>query len=281
MIGFKRRPQPIGILSVRLLVALVLLCSLAFKSQGQDGESLVRPSLFVTSAQISGPFDIGLRFEIEPEWYLYWINPGDAGLPVEVRWELPQGWTAGPLRFPTPEKIVKEGITAFGYHNELVLLCRITPAEGPDPPGTIRASLDWLVCRESCLPGRSRLALELSPDRLKSVAIEQARFVEYEARFPRLIEGCGVSVGPLELEVTGATRLATIQISGADTLKITDFYPEPIEGFATDLSDIQILGNRICLRLTPEAGSSDLRSLRGLAIIENRGYQLEASVSSE
>jgi len=281
MIGFVARPKLKGSFSVRLLMSLALLCSLAARSQGQDDESLVRPSLFVTRAPSSGPFDIGLRFEIEPEWYLYWLNPGDAGLPVEVKWELPEGWTAGPLRFPTPEKIVKGGITAFGYHNELVLLCRITPAEGSHSLDTIRAALDWLVCRESCLPGRAWLALELNPDRLKGIALEQARLAEYEARFPRPIEICGVSVGPLVLEADGLTVLATIEISGSDTLKITDFYPEPIEGFATDFSDIQILGNRICLRLTPEAGSSVVRSLKGLAIIQNRGYRLEASVSSE
>lgn len=281
MISFDGSRRPTCTVSGRFLVAALMVCGSVLRTHGQEGESLVRPSMFVTSAQISGPFDVGLRFDIEPEWYLYWINPGDAGLTVEARWQLPNGWTAGPLRFPTPEKIVKEGITAFGYHHDLVLLCRITPAQGSDGQGTIRVALDWLVCRESCLPGRAELALELSPSQLKGAAIDQARLVEYEARFPRSLGSRAARVGTLTLEGTEATRLATIRISGADSLKIADFYPEPIEGFAIDLSEIQILGDRICLKLTPETESSVLRTVRGLAIIEGRGYQLEASVASQ
>ena len=274
-----RSPQ--SVVPVRLLAALVLLCAFVFTSRGQDRDSLVRPSLFVSSPDLSGPFDVGIRFEIGPEWYLYWINPGDAGLPVGVKWELPEGWTAGPLRFPTPEKIVKGGVTAFGYHNELVLLCQITPNQGSHPHPTIRAALDWLVCRESCLPGRAQLALDLSPDRLGSAVLEKAQLMEYTARFPQAIGSRAVSVGALEVEPTGATMLATIRIVGADSLRITDFYPEPIDGFTLDLSGIQVLDDRISVRLTPEASSSVLRTLRGLAIIQDRGYQLEAFVATE
>lgn len=281
MIKLESGREPHRTLSGRVLIAFVLMCTISFPSRGQDGSILVRPSLFVTSPEVSGPFDVGLRFEIEPEWYLYWVNPGDAGLPLEVNWELPEGWTAGPLRFPTPEKIVKGGVTAFGYHNELVVLCQITPRQGPRSHPSLGADLDWLVCRESCLPGRAQLTLDLEPGRLKGAVVEQGRLKEYTGRFPQAIASRAVSVGSLEVESTGATRLVTIRITGSDAAKIVDFYPEPIEGFTADLSGIQVLGDRICLRLTPENESSFLQSLKGLVIIEGRGYQLEASVASE
>ena len=281
MIKLETGRKPHRALSVRLLVAFALMCASLFTTHGQDGSILVRPSLFVTSTDLTDPFDVGLRFEIEPEWYLYWINPGDAGLPLEVKWNLPEGWMAGPLRFPTPEKIVKGGVTAFGYHNELVVLCRITPRQGPRSHAALRADLDWLVCRESCLPGRAQLALDLDPDRLKGAVIEQARLKEYTERFPQAIGSRAVSVGPLEVEPTGVTRLATIRITGADSPRIVDFYPEPLEGFTADLFSIQILADRICVRLTPETDSSFIRTLKGLVIIQDRGYRLEASVAHE
>ena len=32
-----------------------------------------------------------------PGWHGYWLNPGDAGLPMDVQWQLPKGFTVGPL----------------------------------------------------------------------------------------------------------------------------------------------------------------------------------------
>ncbi|MEM1389908.1 MAG: thiol:disulfide interchange protein, partial [Pseudomonadota bacterium] len=31
-------------------------------------------------------FYLGLSFEMQDKWHIYWKNPGDAGLPPEIRW---------------------------------------------------------------------------------------------------------------------------------------------------------------------------------------------------
>ena len=31
-------------------------------------------------------FVVGIKFDIEPGWHIYWKNPGDSGLPAEVEW---------------------------------------------------------------------------------------------------------------------------------------------------------------------------------------------------
>ena len=38
---------------------------------------------------------IGIRFDLRDGWHTYWINPGDAGAPSEIKWTLPKGWSAG------------------------------------------------------------------------------------------------------------------------------------------------------------------------------------------
>ncbi len=38
-------------------------------------------------------------------WHVYWRNPGDSGLPPEVAWTLPAGFSAGPLQWPAPSRI--------------------------------------------------------------------------------------------------------------------------------------------------------------------------------
>src|SRR5690349_7900750 len=53
---------------------------------------------------------IAFSFTPEPGWHGYWLNPGDAGQPARVQWQLPQGAQASELRYPVPEKLVIQGL---------------------------------------------------------------------------------------------------------------------------------------------------------------------------
>jgi len=268
-------------------VTLIILASCALpsllQSQDRPEEPLVRASLFVSSSSVDGGFDMGIHFEIEPEWYLYWINPGDAGLTVDVEWELPRGWKAGPLRFPTPEKIVKGGITAYGYHRELVLLSRMTPAAGAaqEVPGVVRVKLDWLVCRESCLPGRAELEMSLDKDSLARHVVSRNQLSRYQDRFPLALPSAGIGVDAMDVAVDGSIHLLRIPLRGERAREITDFYPEPIEGFSVDFSTIRVSSDRIQMSVTPHSSSSILGSVRGIAILGTKGYYLEAQAELE
>ena len=105
---------------------------------------------------------VGLRFEIERGWHIYWRNPGDSGGPPEVRWALPAGAVAGPLRWPVPERIPADGIVNYGYHGDVVLPAELrAPAGGwPAGPFVVAATVKWLVCREVCLPGKADVSIE-------------------------------------------------------------------------------------------------------------------------
>ena len=110
------------------------------------------------------PFTIGLRFRPEPGWHIYWKNPADSGMAPTVQWKLPEGYTAGPLQFPLPEKILAPPLVTYGYEMETLLLAEITPPTGQPLPAKIKigADLDWLVCKEICLPGKASLDLNVS-----------------------------------------------------------------------------------------------------------------------
>ncbi len=59
----------------------------------------------VLSVKPGESFWTALRLRMEPGWHTYWQNPGDAGLPTTIEWELPAGFSAGPLLWSFPEKI--------------------------------------------------------------------------------------------------------------------------------------------------------------------------------
>jgi thiol:disulfide interchange protein DsbD len=35
------------------------------------------------------PIELGLHIVPDPEWHVYWRNPGDAGMPPKLTWQLP------------------------------------------------------------------------------------------------------------------------------------------------------------------------------------------------
>ena len=142
----------------RLLLLLVLL--LPVRAQfPTDPEDLVpaaetTEARFVSSVSTIGgqPFDVALELKHPEGWHSYYKNSGGIEEPPSIRWELPEGFSAGPIQWPTPE--VKESYfgMSFIYSGSPVFLVTITPpAELPaDTEATLTAWPTWQICKELC-----------------------------------------------------------------------------------------------------------------------------------
>ncbi|MGB5670617.1 MAG: protein-disulfide reductase DsbD domain-containing protein, partial [Sedimenticolaceae bacterium] len=62
---------------------------------------------------------LGLRFELIPHWHVYWRNPGDSGEAPRVDWQLPGGWRAGNIHWPTPQRIPVGPLVNYGYEDSV------------------------------------------------------------------------------------------------------------------------------------------------------------------
>ena len=110
----------------------------------------------------AGSNDLGLYFKLEPGWHVYWKNAGDSGEPPHIKWTLPEGVTAGPLQFPAPKRLPLGPLMDFGYENEVLFPLKLQVAPNvKDSPALLHAKVDWLVCREVCIPGKAELDLKL------------------------------------------------------------------------------------------------------------------------
>jgi thiol:disulfide interchange protein len=114
---------------------------------------------------------VGLLFDLQPEWHIYWTNAGDSGEPPAVTWTLPQGVTVGPLQFPAPKRLPLGPLMDFGYETQVLFPAALTIAEGRGASSSrsimadvpVTADVSWLVCRLACVPGKAHLALTLPP----------------------------------------------------------------------------------------------------------------------
>jgi thiol:disulfide interchange protein DsbD len=132
---------------MRFISALIVLGLFVVPAWG--AADLVQARMFadVTAIQPGKPFTLGVLLTIKPGWHVYWKNPGDAGLPTRVKFTLPDGFTAGELRFPTPVRMTDPGnIVSFGYHNEVLLTAMIAPPASlkSGDPIAMTAKVDWL-----------------------------------------------------------------------------------------------------------------------------------------
>lgn len=106
---------------------------------------------------------LGVRQKIIPHWHTYWKNPGDSGEATKIDWQLPEGVTAGAIQWPAPRRFTLGPVTNYGYADEVMLLVPLQVAATAQPGQRlpIRASVDWLVCEETCIPQRVELGLSL------------------------------------------------------------------------------------------------------------------------
>ena len=111
--------------------------------------------------QPGSPLAVAVRLEVAAGWYVYWHQPGEAGLPTTVTWRLPRGFRAGGLRFPVPERYVVAGLTTHVHHDDLVLLDTMAAPRDVRGRQTVRATVRYGVCRDVCIPQTVELSLTL------------------------------------------------------------------------------------------------------------------------
>jgi thiol:disulfide interchange protein DsbD len=268
----------------RLFLMILLSLAVFFGTvyaQIVDGKEIVRAELVSSAEEYDKPFLIGIRFRMEPGWYLYWINPGDAGLPVEVKWNLPPGYSAGELQFPTPQKFVYDGIIAYGYKNELVLLVEIRP----DPQRKLKspilkAQLDWLVCKESCIRGGAGVELNTEGlSREQRLAVTNL-LSEWRLKLPRKSSELSLKLGNVSVESHGTQQRVSIEVEGKDADVVTDFYPFPHDKIGIDFSSITVKDKRISFLFTPYDPAKTSWSLSGLLIVGDKGFECSFTVPS-
>lgn len=151
--------------AVLVVVASIVTASAARGQPGMDmldGNSLVKASLITeqTAVRAGSTIDVGILLEIEHGWHTYWNGKNDTGFPVAVMFELPNGVRAGAVQWPVPKRHLLPGnILDFVYEDSVLLISTI---EVPEDIGEVanlyvKASVEWLVCNEACLPGSSEL----------------------------------------------------------------------------------------------------------------------------
>src|ERR1700678_4313758 len=170
---------------------------------------------------------LGLHFQLEKGWHIYWVNPGDSGEPPRVTWQLPAGVRADEIEWPTPRRLGTSSIVDFGYEDDVMLLVPLRAGVGAAALGAgdgsvqLRGEVKVLVCREMCIPGKAQLWLTLP---VKSQPpVPDARAADWFAAAREALP----QPAPANWRVSGTDALDTIVLTVKNGRQVTQatFFP--------------------------------------------------------
>src|SRR5690349_8470830 len=100
----------------------VLWFCLGLAWQAEAAHTQVRLVLAAESARPGDTIWAAVHLRMDDKWHTYWRNPGITGIATSIAWKLPDGITAGGIRWPTPEKLPDGDLTTYIYRVEVALL---------------------------------------------------------------------------------------------------------------------------------------------------------------
>ena len=248
------------------VLLLGLLCT--GRAQTYEGRELVQASLLAdVNAVVPGkPFTVGLLLRMVPNWHTYWKFPGDAGIPTEMKWNLPPGWKVGEIQWPIPLRLDEPGdIQIYGYHDEVLLLQEITPPSSlTESAVKLSAEANWLVCEKICIPGSAKLQLDLSVADQNSVANEEI-FSRYRRSLPQ--NWPDPKVASASWKRNGSELLLSVESAALANYPVAEFFPLPEANVVVGHPKFEKRADgKVTFRVPIETADDKVASLNGIVV---------------
>lgn len=156
----------------------------------------ITPRLVAESAAPApgGMTTLALTMTPEKPWHGYWVNGGDAGFGLSVDWNLPDGVTIAPFRYPVPDALILFGMMNHVYEHPYALLAELSVdrsvARGTDL--TLSGVANWLACTDKvCVPEKAVISVGLKAGDGRISAETRARFDAWRALLPQPLDRQG------------------------------------------------------------------------------------------
>lgn len=234
-----------------------------------------------TSVQPGHEFRLGLHFQLEKHWHIYWINPGDSGEPPRVEWMFPAQFQAGPIKWPVPQRLENGPLVDYGYENEVLLTTTVRAPTNlrVGDPVEIKADVKWLVCHDICIPERQTVAISLpiASHAPKKDSRWRELFAHARSRLPRRL--------PAAWNVTAAsnTKFFILLIRTGSREPSASFFPlEPLQLRNAAPQQAAPLDQGVRLSL-PKSDQlvHPVSMLKGVLVLsQGRAYAVAVSVTS-
>ena len=104
--------------------------------------------------------NMGLKVSMDKGWHTYWKNPGDSGGPIEINWDLPEGFSVSDINWPLPEKIEYPPLMTYGYE-DFVIYPMVLSIPADYSNDYFEMTADILICADVCIPESGKISSNL------------------------------------------------------------------------------------------------------------------------
>lgn len=169
-------------------------------------------------------FFLALKLTLPKGWHVYWKNPGDAGEPVGLTLDLPEGFSETGRFWPAPEKFSVGSLTEYGYEREAWMIIRVRAPEKMEISGLLEISgrAVWLGCHDECVPMSQKVAALIVAG-TETEASENGEVAQVIASLPEKTENA------VFYETSDSLILS---LSAPDRFDHAYFYPEDLNRLA-------------------------------------------------
>ncbi len=114
------------------------------------------------SVKPGSEFWAGIRLRMKNDCHIYWVNPGDVGIPTNIDLVFPSGFSSQQVYFPVPKLFIETEIASLIYEDEIILPFRVSvPDNFAEKDFFIRANINWLACKEICTADSAKPFLKI------------------------------------------------------------------------------------------------------------------------
>mgnify|MGYP005729047289 FL=1 len=242
-----------------LSIIVIFSCFVASEpvDTGHARISLIKDhSDFVPGTSIN----IGLKVSMDTGWHTYWKNPGDSGGPIEISWDLPDGFSVSDIQWPLPEKIEYPPLMTYGYEDFVIYPMILTIPDNYQEDG-FEMVADILICADVCIPESGKISsnlLEIESDSLIYEWLE--------------------SIPSKSIPIQTSIRNNILEIEFTFEKEVKEIYFFPDENRSIDYSSNQnFYKNDDSYLLSINLFDDELKSISGVLDIDGTGYNVSSS----
>ena len=243
-----------AMLSAALLPAAPAQADASFWMQGVQAEVRVI-SAFTATGETETTVPLGLEFQMNEGWHIYWRTPGEAGLPPELDHGPSLNVAKTAFSWPVPTRDVTYGIETFVYKDRVVLPLEVS-LQNPGEPLDLRGKVDFLICADVCIPDSVEVDFSLPGGAAEIAEGEAALLNTFETRIPADNSGgVGLQVESIAFEAASDpdnpllvgyldTRLASVF-----EMTAPDVFAEVPEGFSVRQPEVALSDDAMMAQL--------------------------------
>ena len=148
------------------LFTIVQLCTFSFAIAGT--EEIFKDEMVVVNLLYhfqkpteNSSLHVGLEFKLEPDWKIYWKNPGDAGLPPEIDFTQSENLDNYKIKWPLPTRIKETAdLISNVYLNRVILPIELI-FKNIDESLFLKGNLKFQVCKTICIPMETNFFIQI------------------------------------------------------------------------------------------------------------------------